>query len=94
MIVFFCPNILEKVFLSHLLEHWITGCFICAVGARPCSFLPVKIMTMGLYLGSHDHEASLKTFIAKSESGYLKFAVEISAMNKTMAGNDWSLPVF
>lgn len=51
-------------------------------------------MTMGLYLGSHDHEASLKTFIAKSESGYLKFAVEISAMNKTMAGNDWSLPVF
>ena len=48
--------------------------------------------TYGLYLGSHDPHASIKTFVAKAEYGYLRFAVEIPIPDKTIAGNDWSLP--
>jgi hypothetical protein len=46
----------------------------------------------GLYLGFHDPYASIKTFVARAESGYLKFAVEIPAADKSVGGNDWSLP--
>jgi hypothetical protein len=46
----------------------------------------------GLYFGSHDPKASLKTFKASDNAGSITLSIDNPAPNRTLAGNDWNFP--
>jgi hypothetical protein len=46
----------------------------------------------GIYLGTHDPSASMKTFRAVSRSGGIECFNIFSPPNKTVNGNDWEMP--
>ena len=48
----------------------------------------------GLYFGSHDPKASLKTLTASGNLGSIAVNIENPAPNRTIAGNDWEFPGF
>ncbi len=45
----------------------------------------------GIYLGTHDPKASLKTFVTKAEDGGIKYENIIPIPNKSLKENDWEM---
>ena len=45
----------------------------------------------GIYLGTHDPKASLKTFVVKAQNGGVAYRNIIPIPNKTIIGNNWQM---
>ena len=46
----------------------------------------------GIYFGTHDPKASLKTFVTKAQNGGVQYENIIPIPNKSIIGNDWEMP--